>query len=143
MQLAVAGLVALAADFMQPREQWSELVEILQARHVLFPHVIAAFASHAGNDARLTKMRNTTCRGAANAQIPYRTGLGRVRYWQRPKRGRDMNQYWSFRNFDISPNWHEWFVSPSLPGITLTGITRKPLGRPDVGGTCKPRKNRL
>ena len=52
VQLAVAGLVALAADLVQAREQRSELVEILQARHVLFAHVIAAFASHAGNYAR-------------------------------------------------------------------------------------------
>ena len=55
MQLAVAGFVALAADFMQAGEKRGELVEILQARHVLFTYVIPAFASHAGNYARLSK----------------------------------------------------------------------------------------
>ena len=48
MQLAVAGLVALAAHVVQASQQRSELVEILQARHVLFAHVLALLAGHAG-----------------------------------------------------------------------------------------------
>ena len=63
MQLAVAGLVSLAADLMQAREEWSELVEILQARHVFFTYVNPAFAAHVGNYARLSKTRNTTYAG--------------------------------------------------------------------------------
>ena len=60
---AVAGLVALAADLVQARQERSELVEILQARHVLFAHVFALLAGHAGNYARSSKPRNTTCVG--------------------------------------------------------------------------------
>ena len=63
MQRAVAGLVALAAHVMQACQQRSELGEILQARHVLFAHVIPAFASHAVNYAHLQQTRNTTCAG--------------------------------------------------------------------------------
>ena len=63
MQLAVAGLVALATDVVQACQERGELVEILQARHVFFTHVIAILAGHAGNYARLHKQRNTTCAG--------------------------------------------------------------------------------
>ena len=63
MQLAVAGLVALAADFVQAREKRSNLVEILQARHVLFTHVLALLGGHARDHARLFQERNTTCVG--------------------------------------------------------------------------------
>ena len=60
MELSISGFVALTADIMEACEQGCELVEILQARHVLFAHVIPAFSSHAGNYARLGKTRNTT-----------------------------------------------------------------------------------
>jgi hypothetical protein len=41
VQRAVAGLVALATHLVQARRQGSELVELLQARHVLFAYVLA------------------------------------------------------------------------------------------------------
>ena len=63
MQHAVAGLVALAADFMQACQQGSELVEILQARHVLFAHLFAHLPGHGDDYARLEKPRNTTNAG--------------------------------------------------------------------------------
>ena len=63
VQAAVAGLVALAAHFVQARQHRRELVEILQARDVLFAHIFAAFASHADDYARSAKSRNTTCVG--------------------------------------------------------------------------------
>jgi len=75
MQLAVACLVSLAADIMQSREEWRELVEILQVRHVLFAHVIAAFASHACNYARRSKTRIATFVGYGVWQTPCRAGL--------------------------------------------------------------------
>jgi hypothetical protein len=63
VQLAVAGLVALAADVVQTRQERSELVEILQARYVFLPHFLAFLAGHAGDYARWEKERNTTCVG--------------------------------------------------------------------------------
>ena len=39
VQLAVAGLVAFTAHVVQTCQQRSELVEVLQARHVLFTHI--------------------------------------------------------------------------------------------------------
>ena len=47
VQRAVAGLVAFAAYVVQARQERGELVEILQARHVLFAYVLALLAGHA------------------------------------------------------------------------------------------------
>ena len=63
VQFPVAGLVALATDVVEACQQRRELVEILQARHVLFAHVFAFLAGHAQDYARLGKQRNTTCAG--------------------------------------------------------------------------------
>ena len=52
VQLAVAGLVALAADVVQAFQERRELVEVLQARHVFFAHLFALLASHDGDYAR-------------------------------------------------------------------------------------------
>jgi hypothetical protein len=46
VELAVPRLVALAAHLVQARQQRRELVEVLQARNVLFAHVFALFACH-------------------------------------------------------------------------------------------------
>ncbi len=63
VQLPIAGLVALATHVMEACQQRSELVEILQARHVLFTHVVTLRAGHAEDYARLANERNTTCVG--------------------------------------------------------------------------------
>ena len=78
VQLAVAGLVALAADVVQARKQRGELVEVLQARHVLARARLRGFLPAMPEIMRsCSKWRNTTCVGLRiNAQISCRTGLG-------------------------------------------------------------------
>ena len=65
VQRAVAGLVALAAHLVQACQQGSELVEVLQARYVLFAYVCAFLTGHTGDYARFRKQRNTTLEGCA------------------------------------------------------------------------------
>jgi hypothetical protein len=63
VQPAVASFVALTTDVVQACQKRGELVEILQARHVLFPHFSALFAGHADDYARSQEPRNTACAG--------------------------------------------------------------------------------
>ena len=58
MQSSIAGLVALATDIMQSRQERHELVEILQARDIAFAHVLTLFSSHAGILHTKKPMRN-------------------------------------------------------------------------------------
>lgn len=78
MQRAAAGLVACAADFLQARLPRSELVEMFQARDILFAHILALLARHAENYARLRKQRNTTAAGSEQCakSLPNTIGSG-------------------------------------------------------------------
>jgi hypothetical protein len=48
-ELAIAGCVALATNFVQPLKQRPELAKILQALNVFFPNCTALDARHAPN----------------------------------------------------------------------------------------------
>ena len=58
--LRLPALSRSTADVVQACQQRRELVEILQARHVLFAHVFALLAGHAEKLCAARHMRNTT-----------------------------------------------------------------------------------
>lgn len=77
---AIAGIVPLAPDLVQLREQRQQLVEILQARDILLTDVFTLLAGHAAHYARYWRGAQVELFYppylAATAQIPCRTALG-------------------------------------------------------------------